>query len=158
MFLNFTFAVTATITLIYMIFYPKGAKERRVLEILHYSGILFLITYLTLIIVLYEFKGTAFLIPFIVVLTIGLIAAVCVLLMVELKISQFIAFGIVSAIVFTILAIDCFSKASIRMKKLFYEPLFTESVLVIIALILFFFRIPELCCPNTRWVHLYLSS
>lgn len=92
------------------------------------------------------------------VLAVGLIASVLLLVFVDLKISQYVAFGIMAAIVFTILALDYIHMASPRMKKLFFEPLFWESLLILFAVILFIFRIPELCCPNTRWAHLYLSS
>lgn len=54
--MNLVFALSATITLFYLIFYSISPKSRKLLEILHYSGILVLAAYLALIIVIYEFR------------------------------------------------------------------------------------------------------
>lgn len=156
--LNFIFAVSATITLIYLVFYSIGPKERRILEILHYSGILTLITFLAFVIVFYEFRDTQYQGPFEVFLVVGLAAAITMLIAIDLKLSQYVAFALIGALVTLTLALDYQNLASKRMVKLFYHPLFMEFLFVLFALILFAFRIPELCCPDTRWIHLYFNS
>lgn len=87
LFMNFLFAASATITLIYLIFYSLGDKQKRILEIIHYSGILCLITFLAFIIVYYEFKNSAYRNTFYFFLAIGLISAILILIIIDLKVS-----------------------------------------------------------------------
>ena len=156
--MNVIFAVQATITLFYLIFYSLGHKKKRILEIFHYSAILCLITYLAFIIVFYEFKNSEYKNTFYFFLAIGLVSAIVLLIIIDLKMSQYLAFTIIGGLALIVLAMDYTNYASHRMFKLYYQPLFFESLLILFALILFGFRIPERCCPNTRWPHLYLSS
>jgi hypothetical protein len=156
--MNFLFALSATLTLVYLIFYSLSAKKKRICEIWHYSGILSLITFLAFIIVFYEFKNSEYQKTFYFFLAIGLISAITLLMIIDLKVSQYISFILIAGLTLIVLAMDYTNYASHRMFKLYYQPLFFESILILFALILFAFRIPERCCPNTRWPHLYLSS
>lgn len=65
---------------------------------------------------------------------------------------------LIGGLALLVLAMDYTNFASARMHKLYYQPVFFESLLVLFGVILFAFRVPEICCPNTRWPHLYLSS
>lgn len=156
--LNFLFAVSATCTLLYLVFYPISPKVSRNLEIVHYSAILTLVTYLAFVLVLFELRASQYWVPFIAFLWVGLVAAICLLVFVDLAISQYMAFALVITIVTLAVGLDYFNNASDKMVNLFYIPLLMEFLFLLFALVLFAFRLPELCCVQTRWVHLYLNS
>ena len=91
-------------------------------------------------------------------LGIGLAASVTLLFIIDLKISQYLAFALLGSIILLILSLDYTDYASKRLIKLFYGPIFFESLLLLLFILLFLFRLPELCCPSTRWTNLYLNS
>ena len=156
--LNLGFALSATVTFLYLVLYSQSAKTLWLLEIIHYSGIILLIAYLTLIIIYYEFQGTELETPFLLLLMVAVAASILLLVFVDLKISQYVSFAVLGVAVTIILAVHWATIASYRFVKLFYQPLIMESLILLFAVVLFIFRIPELCCPNTRWVHLYFNS
>ena len=161
--MNLVFALSATITLFYLIFYSISPKSRKLLEILHYSGILVLAAYLALIIVIYEFRdgkigGRDQQITFYCFLAVGLVASIVLLVIIDLKLSQYISFALLGSIILLILSLDYTNYASKRLIKLFYGPVFFEFLLLLFFILLFIFRIPELCCMQTRWANMYLSS
>jgi len=79
-----------------------------------------LITYLAFIIVFYEYQNSAYKNTFYFFLAIGLISAIVLLIILDLKVSQYISFVLISALALIILAMDYTNYASHRMYKLYY--------------------------------------
>lgn len=156
--LNFLLALSATMTLNYLIFYPISEQVYHYLKLIHYCQILTVTYFMIILITMFECKGRAQQTPFVLILVFGLVSSVCMLIFINIEISQYLSFGITAVIIVFILIYDFTSIASENMIKLFYETMFIETIFLLFGVLIFIFRLPEICCSRSRCINLYFNS
>ena len=91
-----------------------------------------------------------------------LFATFCVflacLIMVQYDVGRIISFWLSIGFVGSIFVIDCFFLSNKKQTKVFYLPIIIELILLSIALVLLFFRVPERWFKDSRIVQLYVNS
>jgi len=110
---------------------------------------------MVILITMFEFKGKT---PFILALVFGLVASVLFLVFIRIQISQYISFGLTAVIFSSILIYDYLKVAKPNMIRLFYETMFIETCFLLFGVLIFLFRLPEICCSRNRCVNLYFNS
>lgn len=142
------FALQAFCLLIYLIFYPI-TKWTKTLEIIYYGSLVVLVHYLVLILLVYEFYSPLWVHG---ILAINLLICLCLLVFIDLALSKYIVLALVLVELSVILLYDYIVLSDENQKNLFYYSLLMEIAFIAIALVFFIFRLPERCCPETRYI------
>jgi hypothetical protein len=156
-FVTFSIALSLSITAVFIIFYSRDFVSKVYLETIHFVGITLMVFACAFVFVLTELERDAYKEPILVGL--GLIFVCCsALIFTFSKNIRIIGWVFAIIFLFLILLYDFLKVSGKRQKQVFYYTLPYDGSFVLLACVLYYFRIPEICSPNNKCLNLYFSS
>ena len=159
-FLTLVIAMSLTVSVFYFLWYSVSLSVWRCLELVNLLFIFTMIFVAMIIFTMVELKDTSLYLPVLISLLLVFIAVLTLIVLgfwLQQPLLPQIAWGITGAVIGVIFFMDYTFIATGRCKTVWYRTLLLETFFIVTGVVLFAFRVPEICF-RSKIVHLFFSS